>query len=103
LKNVQKNTKVKIVKVASAEDSDRYLEFEQRLAMAGQTMQGLITQDGQINMILVDTYIKFFTFVIPIEEMVKFLNSLKSKSDIKSVPTGVKLSGIMKNGIKEEV
>lgn len=88
--------KVKIVKVASSEDYDRYTEYEQRLAMAGQVMTALIDpQTGMINMTMIDMYIKFFTYVVPSSEMIEFLNSLKKKTDIKSKPTGVGLTGIM--------
>jgi hypothetical protein len=96
-KNKAPKVKIKIIKVASAEDSDRYTEFEQRLAMANQIMSGLVDpMTGEINLKLIDMYLKFFTHVIPINEMVIFLNSIKSKTDIKSKPEGLGVKGTLK-------
>jgi hypothetical protein len=90
--------KVKIVKVASAEDYDRYTEYEQRLAMASQVMQNLVDPaTGELMANMVTMYQKFFIHVVPSPEMIVFLDSLKSKTDIKAKPADVKLNGVMKD------
>lgn len=89
--------KVRIVKVASSEDYDRYTEYEQRLTMAGQVMQSLVDPNtGSVSMTMVEMYIKFFTHVVPSPEMVVFLQSLQAKTSIKSKPTGVNVKGVLK-------
>jgi hypothetical protein len=88
---------VRIVKVESTEDYDKYLEYEQRLNMAGQVMSNLVDPStGELLPNMVSMYIKFFIHVVPAPEMVTFLNSLSSKSDIAVKPDDVKLSGVMK-------
>lgn len=89
--------KVRIVKVASSEDYDRYTEYEQRLAMASQVMQNLVDPaTGEVLTNMVDLYKKFFIHVVPSPEMVVFLDSLINKTDIKVKPDDVRLSGVMK-------
>jgi hypothetical protein len=88
--------KVGIVKVASAEDYDRYTELEQKMATSSQMVSNLLDPStGEVNMKAVDAYRKYFTHVVRSDEVVRFLDSLTKRADIKAKPDGVRLTGYL--------
>jgi len=89
--------KVRIVKVASAEETDRLEELATRLNMATTVVSALIDPTtGEANMGVISAYEKFFTHVIPNPEMISFIKSLTTGADIVSKPDGIELKGVLK-------
>ena len=91
--------KIKIVKVATAEDADRYLEIEQRMSTAQGLMQGIMAQEGGYNRDALTAYIEYFTTVVPMPEVVQFMNKILKKSNVISKPQGLKTTGVLKTNV----
>jgi len=62
-------------------------------------MQGIMAQEGGYNRDALTAYIEYFTTVVPMPEVVQFMNKILKKSNVISKPQGLKTTGVLKTNV----
>jgi hypothetical protein len=87
--NIEKAPKydIKVVKVSTPEDEEKNFELESRITTANTTIDSfLLDESGSYNIDKMDNMIKFFTQVIPIAELVTYLQDIRDNIKIEAEP-----------------
>jgi len=75
---------VKIIKVSSSEDIERYEEISARVQAVSAVFDGISDSEGKLDKSKLDMMRKFFKYVIPIPSMTTYLNAIVNKEETPS-------------------
>ena len=82
--------KVRVIQSTTAEDEERYLELDNRIAMSNTFIDSIMNQEtGELDIPKIDMMIQFFIEVVPTNSVVQYLNKIKKKIKIVSKPEGL--------------